>query len=225
MEKQQKIINGRTIWVFSSSCSTKCPIIYTHLSGEDAEVIYSELSDQYFILVAIEGVDWNLELTPWYSPKVFRGSDDFGGGADNYLQELIEDIIPGVENTFTLPHAPSYRGLIGYSLGGLFAVYSGYSTDCFHRLASVSGSLWYDGFIDFMKQNTPVLMPERAYFSLGDEEKFSKNPRLAKVEHCTLEAEQLWNKLGVNTILEPNHGSHFSDVTERMVKALRWILH
>ena len=54
----------------------------------------------------------------------------------------------------------------------------------------MSGSLWFDGLADFL-QHAPPTLPERAYFSVGDREKNSKNPRLACVETRTQAAHQL----------------------------------
>lgn len=172
--------------------------------------------------MAIEGVDWAAELTPWQAPKAFRGGEDFIGEADAYLSELIGYIVPFVEAKLEI--TPNSRILAGYSLAGLFAIYALYRTELFSRFASVSGSLWYDDFLHFVKTYQPVKLPERVYFSLGDRESFSKNIRLARVEQCTRETEQRMKALGIKTSFELNSGNHFADADQRIAKGLRWLL-
>lgn len=62
----------------------------------------------------------------------------FTGGADNYLRLLTEEIIPAAEKEIN--GVPCWRGIAGYSLAGLFALYGIYQTDLFSRVGSMSGS-------------------------------------------------------------------------------------
>ncbi len=220
--KKKFLIAGHTATVFSAADNTDCPVIYTHIPNEEAAAVAALLKGTNAILVSVEQIDWNCDLTPWPAPGVFRNQGDFVGGADAYLNELTEHIVPAVEAQ--LGFIPSFRAIAGYSLAGLFAVYALYRTDIFQHAATISGALWYDGFLDFMKKNGPKRLPERVYFSLGDREKASRNPRLAAVEDCTAEAEKLIRGLGTETILEMNPGNHFMNVPERIEKGLRWLL-
>ena len=70
----------------------------------------------------------------------------------------------------------------------------------------------------------PPTLPERAYFSIGDREKNSKNPRLACVETRTQAAHQLMQARGASSILELNPGGHFEHVPARMARAVEWLL-
>lgn len=36
-------------------------------------------------LVSISGMDWNRDLSPWKAEKVFKGEEDFSGGADDFM--------------------------------------------------------------------------------------------------------------------------------------------
>ncbi len=222
MDKEILTIGKRQAAVFLPSGCTDCPIVYTHLSAEDAASVSVQLINLSAVLVAIDGVEWEAELSPWPAQKAFRGGIDFTGKAEEYLQELCEIILPSVEGSFNL--TPRSRSIAGYSLAGLFAVYALYKTELFHSAASISGSLWYDDFLDYMKENRPCKLPERVYFSLGDRESITNNQRLSKVEQCTREAEQLLSRLGTKTTFELNPGNHFADVTERIAKGIRWLL-
>ncbi len=216
------MLGERQVALFAPNYNMKRPIVYTHLSIETAEAVYSLLENENIVLAAVDGVDWDAELSPWPAPRAFRRGNDFTGHADTYLQELGNDIIPAVEAT--LDFQPDCRYLAGYSLAGLFSVYALYRTDMFSRAASVSGSLWYDGFVNFMKENHPYKRPEQVYFSLGEQEGFTKNIRSSKVKQCTLDSERILQDLGAKTIFEINRGNHFADIPERIAKGIRWIL-
>lgn len=174
-----------TIDLFTEESSQS--IVYAVMDGQCAEDIWSLLNRHKLALAVISSVDWNRELSPWSTPKAFRSGEDFGGQGPALLDVLTHQIIPFIEEK--LGYVPKFRGIAGYSLAGLFALWSVYQTDLFDRAASISGSLWFDGFLEFMKANTPKV--KFIYLSLGDKEKAAKNPRLAAVEDCTAQAAEL----------------------------------
>ena len=213
---------SRKVIIYSQTEAADCPVIYIHADAEAMSELLSLLGERRIILAAVEEVDWEADLSPWPAPKAFRGGVEFTGGADAYLSEFTEEIVPAVEET--LGFSPRHRILAGYSMAGLFAIYALYRTDIFNRAVSVSGSLWYDGFLDFIKDNRPVRQPDRVYFSLGDHEAVTRNQRLAAVQDCTAQAEQHMRNMGVTTVFELNAGNHFADVGQRIAKGLDWIL-
>ena len=100
-----------------------------------------------FGLTAVLVEDWNKDLSPWEAPPVF-GSEGFGGGAQDTLDAVLADVIPKIR---TQAGEDAKLLLGGYSLAGLFAVWAACQTDTFRGIASASGSLWFPGFLDFMK--------------------------------------------------------------------------
>lgn len=196
-------------------------ICYFHGTRETLKKLFDIPDGMQVGLLAIDGEDWNKDLSPWAAPAVFRQGGDFAGGAAGYLSFLCERVIPQIEENLNL--TVKRRGLLGYSLAGLFAVYAMYETDIFTEIASVSGSLWYDGFIEYMKEREPKRMPEKVYFSLGLKEKKTKNPRMARIELCTIEAQRHLQSMGIDCVFESNPGNHFYQEIERMRKALKWI--
>ena len=169
-------------------------------------------------LVVIDGMDWERDLSPWPAPRAFKSGSDFGGGADGLIEKL-ERLIPLCEEV-TGPQ--ELRGIAGYSLGGLFALYCVYKTYIFARAASVSGSLWFDGFTDFMAANSPHA--ERVYLSLGDREKHARSPRLGCVEERTKLASELLRAAGVEVVFEMNSGGHFNGPGERLEKGVKALM-
>ena len=176
----------------------------------------------YIALLALPEAHWEHAFTPWHAPKLFAKGADFGGGADETLRQLTEAILPAAERELGLQ--PQWRGLLGYSLAGLFALYAAYRSDFFQRIASVSGSLWFDGWGDFVATHTPETLPQAVYFSLGDKEAQSRNPRMAAVQTATEAVFACWQQYACPTTLEINAGGHFDDVPQRLAKAAEWLI-
>lgn len=196
--------------------------VYLHpADGREKEAVWQLLSGQC-AFITIEGFDWNRDMSPWYHEKVFAKGEDFVGKADEYLDRLCGKVIPEVEGRFGL--CPEKRYLAGYSLSGLFALYALYRTELFDAAASVSGSLWYEGFVDFIKNNEPLRRPERIYLSLGDKEASSGRGIMKQVLICTREAEAVYTRSSIPTIFEMNPGNHFAQVPERIAKGINRLL-
>lgn len=146
------------------------------------------------------------------------GGEDFSGGGPAFLKTLTTQIIPQVEAQ--LGFIPVSRAIAGYSLAGLFALWSVLNTDAFDQAASVSGSLWFDGFSDYMKSAGPPSHLRRIYLSLGDKEKNARNQRMAAVEDCTRQTAELLQSWDIPTIFEMNPGGHFQDVPDRIARGI-----
>ena len=189
-------------------------VVYAVMDQADAQAVWPLLKEPRPALAAISGVDWNKDLPPWPAPKVFRGGADFGGEGPAFLDMLTGQIIPSVEAQLSI--APVSRAFAGYSLAGLFALWSVFQTDVFDGAASVSGSLWFDGFMDCMRSSTPPNGLRQVYLSLGDREKNARNQRMAAVEDCTRRAAELLREWDIPVMFEMNPGGHFQDIPGRI---------
>lgn len=114
------------------------------------------------------------------------------------------------------------RYIVGVSLAGMFAVYSTFHTSLFDGAGSVSGSFWYDGFTDYIKDREP--RARKYYLSIGEKEKEARNPRLAKSETCTREVETWLAGKGKKTLFELTQGGHFTEGPQRVADAIRWLI-
>ena len=83
--------------------------------------------------------------------------------------------------------------------------------------------MWYDGWLDFARQNPLAAPVDRAYFSVGAKEKKTRNVRMAAVEDCTRAMNDLFSDRGAESLLELNPGNHFVDADLRMAKAIRFL--
>ena len=195
-------------------------IIYLPMH-ENAEGIRDFLPEPRAALVFIGGFDWNRDLSPWPAKAVF-GDRDFGGQAAAFLKTLTEEILPAAEETAQF--TPRWRGIAGYSLAGLFAVYAAYRCNAFTRVASVSGSTWYDGWLDYAAR-TPLAAPvDRAYFSVGTKEKKTRNARMATVEDSARAMRNLFAERGAESTFVLNPGNHFVDAEKRLADALAFLM-
>lgn len=208
-----------------SECAEGAPVIYLPVVMGNGSEVYSrcrELDCPPFTLVAIGGLDWNRELSPWACDGTVRDSEPFGGQAAGFLDELLNQIIPQVESS--LPCPPSWRGIAGYSLAGLFSLWSFWQTDAFDRAASASGSLWFPGFIDYAHEHAMAVTPDSAYLSLGKKETKTPNRMMRHVLDDTRAMEELLIERGISTTLELNPGNHFAQTDLRMARGIHWIL-
>lgn len=178
------------------------------------------LSERYGVSIAvIEDVNWNDDLTPWPAEGVFKKAKPFGGKAAAFLERLTHEIVPEMERDLGIEDAE--RTLLGVSLSGLFAVWAAFNTDVFTNIISLSGSLWYDNFVEWMQEQTPSLQLKRVCMLLGEKEKNSKEKRMATVEERTLAAADILKaKSQATVVFELVEGTHFSPILPRMERAM-----
>ena len=189
----------------------------------DNEVKYiSENTDKNFGLAAFKIEDWNSELTPWEMP-LLRGKGNFGDGAGKTLEFIKEKLIPSLAEFMNIQEKNVKYILGGYSLAGLFSLWSGYQEDIFAGIAGVSPSVWYKDWIKFVKNNK--ILVKNVYLSLGDLEEKTKHQVLLKIGDNIREYfEILRNYEDLEKyVLEWNEGNHFRDSDVRMGKGFVWI--
>lgn len=182
------------------------------LEGMESEVAaIKKMTDVDFSLLAIKVQNWNADLSPWTAPAVF-GREDFGNRATETLTDVLK---------YCADQEKAYI-IGGYSLAGLFALWAAYQTDVFKAVAAASPSVWFPGFLDFMKAT--AIHADSVYLSLGDKEDKARNPVMATVGERIREAHDLLQAQGIKTTLEWNQGNHFKDTDIRTAKAFAWVL-
>lgn len=182
------------------------------LAGMDTEVAeIQKRADRDFCLTAIGVHCWNTDLSPWNAPAVF-GKESFGSGAGDTLKEVLK-YCGNRDRTYLIG---------GYSLAGLFALWTAFQTDVFAGVAAASPSVWFPGFSDYMKKNR--CYADSVYLSLGDSEERTRNPVMAAVGERIREAYDILKEQGISTALEWNRGNHFKDAEIRTAKAFAWVL-
>ena len=224
LNKEKFNIKDKEITLYKSA-DTNAPLIVFNTFEGDGESVYQALQNMcctFLNLLVVGNIDWNHYMSPWYMPSIYSKEKSFSGGADEYLRLLIDGILPKAKEM--IDGEPKFIGIAGYSLAGLFAIYSIYKTDVFDRVASMSGSLWFSDFMEYCKRNDYKKLPDKIYFSLGDKEANTRNPVLKTVEDNTRELSEYFKNLGSEVIFELNKGNHFTDTILRSAKGIKAIL-
>lgn len=148
------------------------PVVY--INGEDdvSEIMknvepHFDMDCEKFILLSILSDDWGSDFTPWTAPPFKKDGEAFGGNASEYLNILVDKIKPYIDENYRTKPDSSNTIIAGYSLAGLTALFALYKTNLFGSIGSLSGSLWYDGWMKFMESNAPLNANAKVYLSLG----------------------------------------------------------
>ena len=201
------------------------PLVYSidyHENGQLLLDACQQMDCNGFNLVTISGLHWNQELSPWPIETVVSRDDRFTGGAPELLPLLTGEVVSQVERLLDAP--PTWRCLAGYSLGGLFAVWTAFQTDLFTRILSASGSMWFPGWLEYAHEHQLAAPLQGIYLSVGDKESTSRNAVLQTVGERTQALAQLMADRGIPTTFQLNPGNHFKNPPLRVVKGIKWLL-
>ena len=201
------------------------PLVYSidyHENGQLLLDACKQVGCSGFNLVTISGLHWNQELSPWPVETVVSRDDNFAGEADQWLSLLTGEVVPRVERLLDAP--PAWRMLAGYSLAGLFAVWTAFHSDLFIRILSASGSMWYPGWLEYVAEHQLVADVQGIYLSVGDKESTSRNAVLQTVGERTQAVAALMGERGIPSKFELNPGNHFKNPPLRVAKGIHWLL-
>lgn len=168
-------------------------------------------------VVYIPAKDWNNSLTPWPEPPEAPGFPPFGGKGAAFSKILREQILPGAESALKMKDQP-VRNLIGVSLSGLFTLWDWLQSDVFSSIACLSGSFWYDGFMEWFEKFPIPKKSGSAYFLLGKEEPKAKITAYRSVGVNTEAVVDRLKENGIKEKFEWVPGNHFSAPLERLEK-------
>lgn len=219
-------IEFKMIKIFSTTDEKNIPSIIwgediSH--GENSELLFEEIkkiTTKDFAIAVFAVNKWNDDFSPWYGNAVF-GKDDFGGNGDKTLNYIKQEIIPSVNKRF-----PSGKKILaGYSLAGLFSLWSLYEDESFDGAVCCSSSLWFDSWKEYSLSHK-IKKSAAIYLSLGNLESKTKNTKMVKVEECTQKQIALLSKdINVKKLkFEINEGGHFTEPLKRLAKGIAWII-
>lgn len=164
-----------------------------------------------FRLTAVKVESWNRDLSPWPAPAVF-GNEGFGDGAAALLREILSLCADEGKRYF----------IGGYSMAGLFALWSAFQTEAFSGAAAASPSMWFPGLMEYLRGSACGC--GAVYLSLGNREEKTANPVMRTVGDRIREGYELLRSRGVRCTLEWNSGGHFKEPDLRTAKAFAWVL-
>lgn len=190
----------------------------------EVELINKQVSVP-FCMIGIAVESWNQDLSPWEAEPVF-GKEKFGGQAAAFLERIETVLLPKLFLEYGIYGVTADLPILlgGYSLAGLFSLWSVYQSERFCGVAAVSPSVWFSNWMTYAKTHIPHV--QKVYFSLGDREEKTKNRTMAMVgENIRTMQEVMQPFLSKqNRILEWNKGNHFQNTIERTARGFAWLL-
>lgn len=176
------------------------------------------LSGGSLAVVLVPGPMWNDSLTPWPEPGETRDAQPFGGKAPEFLRLLTGSIVPETEQKLGTP--VEKRNLVGVSLSGLFTLWQWIQNDTFGSIACLSGSFWYEGFLEWFDSQPVPRKQGKAFFLLGDKEPEAHIKAFRSVGVNTEAIVKRLKDNGINVCFEWVPGNHFADPQGRIRLAL-----
>ena len=213
-------VNGKTGFIDVASCTlhlgsggSGAPVIYVIDSPEHPVGLASLAVGLRSNVVGIPVRDWGDSLTPWPASGLYRGEPDFGGRAHDTLAELCGHAIPNIERHNVL--TPCSRAICGYSLAGLFALFALLHSDEFSGCACLSGSVWYEGWVEHLRTSDANLEERFAFLSVGTKEKRGARPILHGVQDNMQDCVRILETRGCTVRYQTGPGGHLQFVSER----------
>ena len=200
-------------------------IVYILMPMDLPRSVYEAFAKEYGCsVVAVTGIDWDNDLTPWPEPGVFKTDAPFAGKAAEFLDLLRTRLMPACEQklnevTDTTTPTAFNRFLAGISLSGLFAVWAWMQGNDFNGIISISGSFWYNGFVDWLKAHSIAKTGQKAFLCLGDKEGATHVKRFKGIDTYTSEVAEILRGTGAEVTYTMVPGTHYADPTPRLQAA------
>jgi len=204
---------------YVGSAGTNAPAIYVVDAPELSHGVGKLARDRRSSVVSVPVLDWGRTLTPWPSVGLRPQDPDFGGEGPRTLEDLTQRVIPAIERAEGL--SPRSRAICGYSLGGLFALHAFVrSGGAFAACACVSGSVWYEGWVDYLRGCQFEATGRYPFLSWGTKERRWGPPPVRGVQDCMEECERILAGRGCAVELRMGPGNHLQHQAERLDAAL-----
>ncbi|WP_050008380.1 alpha/beta hydrolase [Butyrivibrio sp. WCE2006] len=225
MQLKRYIAGGREC-ASNEVSEPECVVIQLHgeleMNSINKEIENIEVdSERKVLYVFCKIEDWDKELAPWSAPPVF-GNVPFGAGAKDTLEFIENELLPAINAEYKIA-SECPKILVGYSLAGLFSLWSAYQNDLFDAVAAVSPSVWFPDWIEYAKANQPKT--KNIYLSLGDKEDKTRNKVMKNVGNCILMQKEIFDQQNdMSSTFEWNEGNHFNNEELRCAKGINWCL-
>lgn len=174
------------------------------------------------ILIGLEPKNRLDDFTPWYAQALRPGSPDFGGKLASYHDHLFGHILNSIQEEFRLDDSCMAYG--GYSLGGLAAISSLYSSDKMSLIFSICGSFWYPNFLDYCKAHQLINKTCSVYLRNGLTEGAHHKNRLAKAPSYAKEVHECLKTQCLFTCSEFDPYGHHDNLQERYDAFSDWLI-
>ena len=187
----------------------------------DGEINYlADLKDTA-ILVGLIPQNRLDAFTPWKAPNLRPSMPDFGGKLNEYHNQVFEHLLPELLCKYSIDESKIAYG--GYSLGGLAAVYSMYTSTAPSIIFSLCGSFWYPQFLDYCESHTILNKKASLYLQNGKAEGSKHNDILSNAPILSAKLHKLLSdKLDKVTSVFDEYGHH-ENIKGRYANLIDWL--
>ena len=160
-------------------------------------------------------------FTPWKAPNLRPSMPDFGGKLNEYHNQVFEHLLPELLCKYSIDESKIAYG--GYSLGGLAAVYSMYTSTVPSIIFSLCGSFWYPQFLDYCESHTILNKKAYLYLQNGKAEGSKHNDILSNAPILSAKLHKfLTDRLDKVTSVFDEYGHH-ENIAGRYENLIEWL--
>ena len=194
---------------------------YPLILCNDGELQHLLAFKEKAILVGLLPENRLTDYTPWHAEAIRPGAENFGGQADEYHNELFNNVLPELQSRYSIDTNKIIYG--GYSLGGLAAVYSLYRTNIPSAVFSICGSFWYPEFVNFCKENPVINQNASVYLCNGKTEGSHHHNILDTAPKCAEEIHALIHRQlnGITSVFD--EFGHHENLANRYKALSDWL--
>lgn len=189
----------------------------------DGELDYLSDLSQSVILVGLIPESRLNDFTPWQARALKERAPDFGGKVEAYHEKLFQGILASLKKDYLIDENKIAYG--GYSLGGLAAVHSLYSS---HLPAtcifSICGSFWYPDFTEFCREHELIQSQSLIYLQNGQIEGANHSNRLSKAPVFAKDIHDLISEKVPSTYSTFDSHGHHEALNERYHHFCEWLM-
>lgn len=166
---------------------------------QDGSYLFDKLVNNYpsnVMFVGVEPIERNREYTPWIEDV---SGQHYGGEAEQYLDLLEFELIPYLKEKYHIFDKSAYLTIGGGSFGALLSIYALVTRPyLFGKYLLMSTSMWYPGFIDFLKKVDNIKYPRDVYWYVGELEGAGYSNILENMVPCTKEGVEILEEKLIN---------------------------
>ncbi|WP_246067525.1 alpha/beta hydrolase [Paenibacillus koleovorans] len=182
------------------------PIVYVQDGGdlfapangaalEELERMFEAGTLRELLLVGVSSPNRLDEYSPWPAQTLTGRFEDFGGKGADYLEFLSVRLKPYIDDRYRTERDARWTAIAGKSMGGLISIFSAYSgLGMFGRIGAISPSMWFDGFVTFMREHPAAGVGLDIYLDVGSDEGVGKPTAQSQMVPRVKEAYALLQK-------------------------------
>lgn len=187
----------------------------------DGEINYLKNLKDTAILVGLIPQNRLDAFTPWKAPNLRPSMPDFTGKLNEYHNQVFEHLLPKLLCKYSIDENKIAYG--GYSLGGLAAVYSMYTSTAPSIIFSLCGSFWYPQFLDYCKNHEVLNKKAALYLQNGKTEGGKHNNILSNTPILSAKLHKLLSDRLDNVTSTFDEYGHHENIAGRYENLIEWL--